>query len=422
MSIARRRTLLWTLSVATLAVYLCAPGAWPRWIVERLDHCPELGCDFVHHYIPQARQLRGELVFGWVYPPFSALVLQPLTVFGDAGALRIWMLLQAAAAVTLTLACRAALRVCGRWTSWAGAIALVAPSLPLLHAIKWGQVSTFIAAGAVWALLRWRGRTAGIVLGVLAALKLYPLVYLAGALVRRDRRQLVWGAGTALVLGIFLPLVALGPQTTQRYFTAAFAVKWNFVGYLGGQALWPTLVRLFVTQRHAGVTPERHEPLLFSLGPVGTSSPAAVARTALLLLPALAVAAATARTLWRRAPRGGGEARAADAEVAAERRAPAGRAADMMLVLVATALCLAPGWHHYFAFLPAAMAVVLGRAPCGTRDVILVVAAWLATALPVFALAVYPTSYFHASQWGCTTWAALLVWWTLVRTPAPRHR
>ena len=417
MSIRRRRIVLWTLAAVTLAVLCMAPASWPRWIVERLDHCPELGCDFVHHYIAQARQLRGDLVFGWVYPPLLALGLQPLTAFSDAGALRVWMLLQALAVASLALACRQLLQPCGRFTSWAGAAALVLPSLPVLHAFKWGQVSTFIAAGAVWALCspRARSRGAGVMLGILGALKLYPLVYLAPALRRRDRKQVTIAFVTAVVLGVLLPLAILGPQTTWRYFASAFAVKWNYVGYLGGQALWPTLVRLFVTGRHAGVEPESHAPLLFSIGDVGTASLPQLLRAALLTLPALVVAGWTLRALWRDGA----------AAVVDESAAGGARTVTAMRVLVATALCLAPGWHHYFAFLPVAMAAVLAQPSCRRLDVVLVVVAWLATAMPVFGLAAGNASYFHASQWGCTTWAALLVWWALMRaarSPVRRSR
>jgi hypothetical protein len=364
--------------------------------------------------LPQARQLRGELVFGWVYPPLLALVLQPLAGLDDAAALGVWMLLQWVAAGALLFACRQALRACGRWTSWAGAVALCVPSLPLLHAIKWGQVSTFVAAGAVWALCgaAWRrdgegardagggasagARTrAGATLGVLAALKLYPAAYVVLAVLRRELRTLAWAAGTALALGIVVPLVVLGPATTWRYFAAALAVRWDIVGYLGGQALWPTLVRLLVTRRHTGLESEGNSPLLLSLGSVGTDSAAALARTWLLMLPALALGAVTLRALWR------------------ARHAASTRAETALLLLVAIALCLAPGWHHYFAFLPVAMAVLLGHPRCTPRRGALVAVAWLMTALPVFALARGPESYLRASQWGCTTWAALAVWWAL---------
>jgi hypothetical protein len=203
---------------------------------------------------------------------------------------------------------------------------------------------------------------------------------------------------------VLLPIVVLGPGVTWRYFAAALAVRWDFVGYLGGQALWPTLVRLFVTGRHAGLESEGGRALLLSLGSVGTGSPAALARAFLLTLPALALAAVTLRALWR------------------TRHAAPTRADTPMLLVVTIALCLAPGWHHYFAFLPVAMAVVLGDPRCTLRRAALVVAAWLALALPVIGLAAGPQSYFRASQWGCTTWAALALWWALLRSGADAWR
>jgi hypothetical protein len=274
-----------------------------------------------------------------------------------------------------------------------------------------------VAAGAVWALCgaAWRrggdgaregggGVGAGAALGVLAALKLYPAVYVVLAALRRELRTIAWAATTALVLGVLVPVVVLGPTTTWRYFAAALTVRWDVVGYLGGQALWPTFVRFFVTGRHAGLEAEGGSPLLFALGPVGTDSAAALARTLVLTLPALALAAVTLHALWR------------------ARHAASTRTEAAMLLLVAIALCLAPGWHHYFAFLPVAIAVVLGHPHCTPRHTALVLTAWLALALPVIGLAAGPGSYFRASQWGCTTWAALAVWWALLATAADARR
>jgi hypothetical protein len=139
---------------------------------------------------------------------------------------------------------------------------------------------------------------------------------------------------------------------------------------------------------------------------VSLGGPTSVVRKALLLVPIVVVAGLTLRSLWRR--------RRHDANP----RVPASRATGALLMMVATALCLPPGWNHYFAFMPVALAAVLARSDCRSLDVGLVVAAWLATALPVFDLARGNAGYFLASQWSTTTWAGLCVWWALLRAHA----
>ena len=391
----RRRRGLWICGAIALAALLRANVHAPDLVVTRIDHCPEIGCDFVHHYLPQARQLfseRGELVFGWVYPPFLALALQVLTPLSDAAALRVWMFLQFASAAWLVVQCRGALRPTGRWTSWAAAFTLVALSLPVVHAVKWGQVSLPVAVVAVYALQH-RGRLAAALLGGLAALKLYPLVYCVRPFLRREFRfiavVLAWMAGA----GILLPLVVLGPQATWRFFQAALHVRLDTVAYLGGQALWPTFVRWFVDGRHAGLEAAGSRALLVSLGGLGFDSAGGVLRLALSLAPAVVVGWITLQRLRR-----------ADLE-------PRAAAA---LLLVTTGLCLPPGWHHYFAFLPFVIAIVLGDARRGTAAFALAIAAWVLAALPLLLLADVPGIYFHASAWGCTTFAALAAWLALV--------
>jgi hypothetical protein len=91
---------------------------------------------------------------------------------------------------------------------------------------------------------------------------------------------------------------------------------------------------------------------------------------------------------------------------------PASRAS---LLLLAAGLVFPPGWHHYFAFLPFALATALGRGrPVAVG---LATAGFLASALPVVLLADVPGIYFRASAWGATTVAALAAWLALVVDP-----
>lgn len=398
------RALPWAMALVAIAVLLRSNTRWLTIVVSLLDHCPEPGCDFVHHYMPQARQLftePGDLVFGWVYPPLLALVLQPLRLLSDAAALDVWMNLQVVLVVVLLLQCRAALRGLGRAASWAGAFGLVALSLPVLHSVKWGQVSLAVGVGSIAALARPRCLAAPI-LGLLAGLKLYPILYLVLPWLRRDRRAVAAAVGWALACGLVLPLLLVGPRTTESCFRAVLDVRMEEASYLGGQALGPAIQRWFVTGRHVGLESAGTRPLVAALG-----DSRAVA-WALYVLPAAVVAGLTVLRLRRiAAPASIGATAATASEAGAATRHAAA------LLLVGTGLCLPPGWHHYFAFVPWALAVVLGHARCGVAQRALVFVAWAATALPPALLADVSGVYFRASAWGCTTFAAFAAWLAL---------
>lgn len=407
--------MLWAIALLALLTLLRSGAGWVALVATRIDHCPQLGCDFIRHYLPQARELSaeaGKIVPGWLYPPLLAVLLQPLSLLTDAAALRLWMGLQLLGAACLVWQCRCVLRGAGRWTSWAGAVGLVVLSLPVAHALKWGQVSVVAGVAAVWALQR-RTRLAALILGGLAAIKLYLAFYGAAAILcvagRRSlhgqtapagrwrslpsrRAFAVWFGASALVLGLVVPLAVLGPRSTaafgQRLADAARYVHPERLAYLGGQSLDLACMRWFVNGAHGGRDADGSAPRLVALGSAA-SQPRGSLRSWLLLLPGLVVVLVS----WRRA-------------------AGSTDAARTALILLALGLAVQPGWHHYFAFLPFAIATALASAR--PLAVGIGIAAFLVSAAPLLLLADVPGIYFATSAWGATTCAALAAWMALV--------
>ncbi len=115
---------------------------YPIQLIQELDHCPELGCDFIRHYLPQAASVRthlAEMNNGWFYPPLLAIVLIPFTFFKNAALL--WTIVNVCGVMML-------IRLIRTRDSMAPILftmALFSTSLPILHAIKWGQVSIWLA-------------------------------------------------------------------------------------------------------------------------------------------------------------------------------------------------------------------------------------------------------------------------------------
>ncbi len=97
----------------------------------------------------------------------------------------------------------------------------------------------------------------------------------------------------------------------------------------------------------------------------------------------------------------------------ADRRTPAPVAGA--IAMTALGLGLLPGWTHYFAFLPFAQAVALGRARGAGLAAALTSAALCV--LPALAIAQGWSIYFHWSRAGGATLSALAVWVALVTLP-----
>ena len=58
------------LGILGLLPWLLWRDQWPMLVVEQLDHCPIVMCDFQRHYLPQA-EIR------WMTPTNQRMVLSP---------------------------------------------------------------------------------------------------------------------------------------------------------------------------------------------------------------------------------------------------------------------------------------------------------------------------------------------------------
>ncbi len=370
----------------------CLPVLGPILAVA-IDHCGAYACDFEHVFWRQAVAMREppiELAERWFYPPLAAVVLAPLGWLALDRALGVWTLANLACAAWLVALCARALGGWERRWRLLAAAGLVGLSLPVWHCVRWGQISLLLTVPALWALTT-RHRLTAPLLGLAAGIKVYPLAWTAALLARRRWRRSVATVAWAVGLGALLPLVVLGRSAGAFFERVLVAPVGPEVTALGGQALGPSLVRWFADGRHAGV-PEDPAPLLFDLGQAGAAVLEVLGVVVLLVL----------LVRWLRR------------EDLDETWIP-------VAVVVALALVLRPGWHHYFVAVPLAQACALGAARGRSAT------AWLAGfsvavgAVPLVLLRDVPFAYFHASQWGVTTVSALLALGALLtlRDPSP---
>jgi alpha-1,2-mannosyltransferase len=154
---------------------------------------------------------------GFTYPPFAAVVLMPFALLDSLVAKVIWTVLTFA----VTLACivllvRTSARATNRASWVAGLAVLVMVSYPFLHNLIVGQVSLFVVALAVCDQVlprRWQGS----LVGIAAAIKLTPLVFVPYYLVTRQWRQ------AAVCIGAFAAASGLAwlflPGASLSYWT-----------------------------------------------------------------------------------------------------------------------------------------------------------------------------------------------------------
>src|SRR6516165_7560892 len=184
----------------------------------------------------------------FTYPPFAALCFIPLAILGYAAAN--WLL------TALTIGCVAASLWCfaastpgqagarmRRLLPWALPAALLLE--PVRSTLAYGQINALLMAlVTVDCLTRAPRWPRGIGVGIAAALKLTPAVFLLFFLLRRDMRSVARaGLSFAACTGIGF---ALAPHDSLRYWTqiAYQPARIGGISYASNQSILGTLARL----------------------------------------------------------------------------------------------------------------------------------------------------------------------------------
>ncbi|HEY0492523.1 MAG TPA: glycosyltransferase family 87 protein [Candidatus Dormibacteraeota bacterium] len=157
-------------------------------------------------------------VVAYIYPPFFALLLAPLTPLGLVAAGRIWLLfvhLAFVLALTLILRAHPELSKTGRRLFLLAALSF----MPVYLNLKFQQVATLwllLLVGTLLAALRRRESTAGLLLALAASLKVTP-VFLIPLLFRLRRRRLAL-LGAAM-LALVTAITVLASPGSWQFFT-----------------------------------------------------------------------------------------------------------------------------------------------------------------------------------------------------------
>lgn len=201
----------------------------------------EGGDPYLHRYTP--------VHLNYTYPPFALLVLGWLDLLAFKESLILWWFLSLGALW-------ASLYIFGRWHGWhmryrwAGlslvlALASVLVLEPVRSTFDYGQVNLVLMCLVVidTMMISNTSRYRGLLVGVAAAIKLVPLVFVLFFVVQRDRKSAV---RSVLTFGLLQGTVwVLSPSTSAKYW---FHVLWEpgrigTIAYAGNQSWYALLHR-----------------------------------------------------------------------------------------------------------------------------------------------------------------------------------
>jgi hypothetical protein len=203
-------------------------GGPRRLLIEQVQNL-HLFTDFRLFYYPTGRDLfrTGLPVPGYFYTPLFALLLSGLAAFPLGVALLVWGLLQLAVLAGLLIVPAMAFGRKSRWYGWLY-VALSVCSVPILHNLRWGQISVplvFCVVSAMYLYHAEKRYAAAVLLGLAASIKYYPLAFGFYMLARKDYRCLAALVLATACLSAGLPALVLGPAGALRFYSA---VNQNF--------------------------------------------------------------------------------------------------------------------------------------------------------------------------------------------------
>ncbi|WP_190169377.1 glycosyltransferase 87 family protein [Streptomyces mirabilis] len=185
--------------------------------------------------------------YGFTYPPFAAVTMLPMSLIGLRTAIAVSVVLNLAAlAVVVWILVGPALRRYG-WYGYALAACLLTLLEPVRDTFSFGQVNLLLLAlvlSDAWLLSTGRGRRAGVGIGLAAAIKLTPALFIG--LLLLGRRWRAAGVATA-VAAAATGLAAWAAPDASRFYWSDALWDTNRIGrlaYVSNQSLQGVLARL----------------------------------------------------------------------------------------------------------------------------------------------------------------------------------
>jgi hypothetical protein len=211
----------------------------------------------------------------FTYPPLAATLFAPVAMLPSALSEVLWELASVAA---LAVAAWATLKLAGWQPNRTAVAAVTAVALilePVYHTLFNGQINLILMAIVlvdVWWVSE--GRRGGVGVGIAAAIKLIPGIFIVLFLLTRQTKAAVTSAISFLACGLLGFLVA--PRASRLYWTRYFYdTKRVDAPYIGNQSIYGAAIRIFDGPGHVG---NWYLPLTVLTAVVGLASATVFAR------------------------------------------------------------------------------------------------------------------------------------------------
>ncbi|WP_308436802.1 glycosyltransferase 87 family protein [Streptomyces poonensis] len=241
----RRRLLLLLLLVGAVTLFTATVPLLRDWFDLRVYH------GAVHAWTHQGGRLYDYRVpgtaYGFTYPPFAAVAMLPLALVGLGTAVVLCLLLNLlASAAVLYVLFGPLLRRYGRFGAGL-AVCLLALFEPVRDTVSFGQVNLLLLAvvlGDAWLLSTGREKRAGVGIGLAAAVKLTPALFIGLLLIAGRWRAA--GRATAVAAAATAAAAWIAPDASRFYWTEALwdTGRIGRLDYVSNQSLQGVLARL----------------------------------------------------------------------------------------------------------------------------------------------------------------------------------
>lgn len=251
------RTLAFVIITLTLLFY--APTAIERQL--------KMGLDFPIFYA--AAQNRGE-ADGYIYPPFLAWVLYPLTFLELPLASTLWYIIQSVIFLI-------ALRYCIPSIDWKDPFRIIAASIFLVAVLRLvilnaelGQVNGLVLVLTLVALRTEKPYLIGFFLGLATAIKIAPILFLPFVLMdaTKKRKSILAMFGLVLVISIVLPYLSgfsFFGLSALREASKSPISNFSLLEFTGGAYLYVALTLVTLSVLVAIRTSRKHESPLIAV-------------------------------------------------------------------------------------------------------------------------------------------------------------
>jgi hypothetical protein len=211
----------------------------------------------------------------FTYPPFAAVIFAPVSAVPVGIARAAWELASIAA---FAVSCVTTLKLAGYHASRTAVAALVALGLllePVWHTLYLGQVNLFLLALILTDVRRAsRGQPAGIGIGLAAAIKLTPAIFIILLLLTRRTRAALTAAAAFAACGLIGYLVA--PAASRLYWTKlCYDTGRLGAAYISNQSPYGAADRILGGLAHVGPW---YVLVALTIGGIGLAAAIAVGR------------------------------------------------------------------------------------------------------------------------------------------------